>query len=85
MPMPLPGDRNLHFLSKPLPFRSENIWMPQFPVVGMDRVEGGQGVVRGHAVLGGKHGTKGPGFFQEEGVMAHAEAQEDVEIRPDFI
>jgi len=51
----------------------------------VDRVEGRHRVVAGDSVLGRQHRSRTFDILQEQGVMADAEAEHDVEIGPGLV
>ena len=52
----------------------------QRPVIAVDGVDAGQGVVPQKAILDGEDRAGGLGIFQEHGVMPHTEPHHDIEF-----
>jgi len=52
----------------------------EFLIVGMHRVHRRQGVVARDPVLGGQHGAVSLRVLEKQGIVAHAETEDDVEV-----
>ena len=53
---------------------------PHFFVVGIRQVQGADGIVGEHPILGHQGGRESLGVFEEQAVVADAESQDDVEF-----